>query len=100
MKQFTEDPRFGRYNISKNNCEHFANYVCYGLHYSSQQEENRLKNLASIPISYIQPTQSLAENINQNISDWLQNNLKKAKLESFDDEYRHLCSIKGFDELL
>ncbi|HBR73302.1 MAG TPA: hypothetical protein DEA78_06165, partial [Cyanobacteria bacterium UBA11159] len=26
-----------RYNIAINNCEHFANYVVYGLNLSSQQ---------------------------------------------------------------
>ena len=100
ITEFTEDPRFDGYKISKNNCEHFANYVYCGLHYSSQQEENGLKNIASKAIEYVQPTQSLAEIINQNISDCLQNNLRKAKLESFYDEYCNICKMKGFDELL
>ncbi len=42
----------------------------------------------------------IAETINQNISNYLQKNLRKAKLESFYQEYINLCISKGFDELL
>lgn len=97
IKEFTE---YSRYKISQNNCEHFANYVYCGLHYSSQQNENRFKSIASQAIEYVQPTQSLAENINQNISDYLQKNLSKANLESFYQEYSNYCNRKGFYELL
>lgn len=100
IREFTEDSRFDGYKIYKNNCEHFANYVYCGLHYSSQQEENRLKSTASKVIEYVQPTQNLAENINHNISDCLKKNLRKANLESFYKEYINLCTRKGFDELL
>ena len=63
-------------------------------------EENGLKNIASQAIEIIQPTRSLAEIINQNISDCLQKNLRKAKLEIFYEEYCNFCNMKGFDELL
>lgn len=100
ITEFIEDPRFDGYKISKNNCEHFANYIYSGLHYSSQQEENRFKKIASKIIEYKQPTQSSAEIINQNISNCLQSNLKKAKLIHFKEEYSKLCKTKGFDELI
>ena len=86
IKQFALS---GRYNIHQNNCEHFVNYIYFGLPYSSQQE-TRFKNITSRLIKYIQPTQSVSLNINQNISNYLQISLLKAKLEQLDKEFYNL----------
>jgi Lecithin retinol acyltransferase len=73
-----------QYNISLNNCEHFANYVLYGLNFSSQQYV-WWKNLGSSAVSFLQPTQSENENyqkyMNNQISDVLNENLRQAKID-------------------
>jgi hypothetical protein len=49
-----------KYDISLNNCEHFANYVLHGLNFSSQQH-SWWKSLGANVIGVLQPTQSISE---------------------------------------
>jgi hypothetical protein len=72
------------YNIAINNCEHFANYVLYGINLSSQQH-TWWKCLSADIISILQPAQSISENYNsfmsQQIVEVLNENLRQAKID-------------------
>ena len=83
IKQFTEAVK---YNIALNNCEHFANYVMYGLNLSSQQQ-NWWKSLGSDIIQRLQPSNSINQNIEQEIANLLNYNLAVVKISKFQKEY-------------
>ena len=83
IKQFTEAVK---YNIALNNCEHFANYVMYGLNLSSQQQ-NWWKSLGSDIIQRLQPSNSINQNIEQEIANLLNYNLAIVKISKFQKEY-------------
>jgi hypothetical protein len=78
-----------KYDISLNNCEHFANYVLHGLNFSSQQH-SWWKSLGANVIGFLQPTQSISENqhsyISHQISEFLNENLKQVKIERANHE--------------
>jgi hypothetical protein len=73
-----------KYNIAINNCEHFVNYVLYGINLSSQQH-TWWKCLSADIISILQPAQSISENYNsfmsQQIVEVLNENLRQAKID-------------------
>jgi hypothetical protein len=73
-----------KYNIAINNCEHFANYVFYGINLSSQQH-TWWKCLSADIISLLQPAQSISENYNsfmsQQIAEVLNESLRQAKID-------------------
>jgi Lecithin retinol acyltransferase len=73
-----------KYNIAINNCEHFANYVLYGINLSSQQHI-WWKGLSADVISLLQPAQSISENYNsflsQQIAEVLNEKLRQAKID-------------------
>jgi hypothetical protein len=73
-----------KYSIAVNNCEHFANYVLYGINLSSQQH-TWWKCLAAEVISLLQPVQGALDNHNsfmsQQIAQVLNENLRQAKIE-------------------
>jgi hypothetical protein len=52
-----------KYSIVVNNCEHFANYVLYGINLSSQQH-TWWKCLGAEAIGLLQPVHSIGENYN------------------------------------
>ena len=83
IKQFTEAVK---YNIALNNCEHFANYFMYELNLSSQQQ-NWWKSLGSDIIQRLQPSNSINQNIEQEIANLLNYNLAVVKISKFQKEY-------------
>jgi len=87
-----------RYNINAHNCEHFANYVLYGLPLSSQQNTPH-KNLGSFLLSLIQPAQSIRENrneiIRQQTADILNENLRQAKIKRANEERIRFWAERG-----
>jgi hypothetical protein len=88
------------YNISLNNCEHFANYVLHGLNFSSQQHV-WWKSLGASMISFLQPTQSASENYHSHmckqISEVLNENLRQAKIERANRERMEFWKDRGVD---
>jgi hypothetical protein len=89
-----------RYDISLNNCEHFANYVLHGLNFSSQQHV-WWKSLGASVISFLQPTQSVRENYHSHvcnqIAEVLSDNLRKAKIERANRERIEFWKSRGVD---
>lgn len=87
-----------KYNIAVNNCEHFANYVLYGINLSSQQHI-WWKCLGAEVISLLQPSQSVVENYNsfigQQIARVLNENLRQAKLERANHERIEFWKSRG-----
>lgn len=70
-----------KYDINVNNCEHFANFIVYGINLSSQQHV-WWKNLGSSTIRKLQYANSVNDNICALLSKNLTNNLRKIKLEA------------------
>ncbi|MGF1496262.1 MAG: lecithin retinol acyltransferase family protein [Elainellaceae cyanobacterium] len=89
-----------RYSIAINNCEHFANYVRYGINLSSQQH-TWWKCLGSEVISLLQPVQGIRDNCGdftgQLIADWLNENLRQAKIERANRERIEFWKSRGID---
>ena len=89
-----------KYNIAINNCEHFANYVLYGINLSSQQH-TWWKCLGAEIISLLQPVQGVKENYNnfmsQQIADVLNENLSQAKIERANRERIEFWKNRGID---
>ncbi|VEP18452.1 conserved hypothetical protein [Hyella patelloides LEGE 07179] len=87
-----------KYSIALHNCEHFANYVLYGLNLSSQHNL-WWKSLGANVIYYLQPTQSTKENcqnyMRQQIADILNDNLRKAKIEKANRKHLEFWSARG-----
>lgn len=81
IKQFMA---VAKYSIVVNNCEHFANYVLYGINLSSQQY-TWWKCLGAEAIGLLQPVHSIGENYNsfmgQQIGKVLTENLQQAKID-------------------
>lgn len=88
------------YNINIYNCEHFANYVLYGLPLSSQRNTPH-KNLGSFLLSLIQPTNSIRENKNeiicQQAADILNENLRQAKIQRANEERIRFWAERGVE---
>lgn len=89
-----------KYSIAVNNCEHFANYVLYGINLSSQQH-TWWKALGAEVISRLQPVQGVADNYNsliaQQISDVLNENLRQAKIKGANQERIDFWKSRGID---
>lgn len=89
-----------QYSIEIHNCEHFANYVLYGINLSSQQYLC-WKSLGAGVISRLQPVQSIRSNYNhimgQQISDVLQENLRQAKIDQANRRRIEFWKSKGID---
>jgi hypothetical protein len=100
MKRIERFIEVARYNISINNCEHFANYVLHGLNFSSQQHV-WWKSLGASVISYLQPTQSASENYHEHmrkqIAEVLNENLRQAKIERANRERIEFWKARGVD---
>lgn len=89
-----------KYSIAVNNCEHFANYVLYGINLSSQQ--NTWWNcLGAEVIHLLQPAQSVGDNYNslmgQQIAKLLNENLRQAKIEKANRERIEFWKSRGID---
>lgn len=73
-----------RYNIAISNCEHFANYVLYGINLSTQQHV-WWKELSAEVISSLLPVNSKRKNIDLAVgnlaAEILNENLRVAKIE-------------------
>jgi hypothetical protein len=78
-----------KYNVAISNCEHFANYVLYGIILSTQQHV-WWKELSSEAISLLLPVSSKSKNIDRVVgqltSDILNENLRAAKIERANQE--------------
>lgn len=78
-----------KYSITVNNCEHFANYILYGINLSSQQH-TWWKSLGAEVISLLQPVQGVRDNyssfIGQQAAEILNENLRQAKIEQANRE--------------
>lgn len=78
-----------KYSIAVNNCEHFANYILYGINLSSQQH-TWWKYLGAEVISLLQPVQGVKDNyssfIGQQAAEILNENLRQAKIEQANQE--------------
>jgi hypothetical protein len=89
-----------KYNVAVNNCEHFANYVLYGINLSSQQH-TWWKNLGQEIISLLQPVQSVSDNYNsfmsQRIAQVLNENLRQTKIEKANRERIDFWKSRGID---
>ena len=100
MERIERFTAVARYNISLNNCEHFANYVLYGLSFSSQKQL-WWKALGSDVIGFLQLTQSASENyhsyMSKQISEVLNENLKQAKIERSKRERFEFWKARGID---
>ncbi len=73
-----------KYNVAISNCEHFANYVLYGINLSTQQHV-WWKELSAEVISSLLPVNSKSKNIDQVAGSLaasiLNENLRLAKVE-------------------
>lgn len=89
-----------QYSIAINNCEHFANYVIYGLNLSSQQNL-WWKNLGAEVISKLQPVQGKDENyqsfVRDQILDFLNENLRQALIERANQNRIAFWKDRGID---
>lgn len=89
-----------KYSIAINNCEHFANYVLYGINLSSQQH-TWWKCLGAEIINLLQPVQGVRDNHNsflsQQIADLLNENLRQAKIERANRERIEFWKNRGID---
>jgi hypothetical protein len=89
-----------RYNLSLNNCEHFANYVLHGLNFSSQKQV-WWKSLGASVIRTLQPTQSTGDNYyshmcNQ-VAEVLNESLRQAIIEKANRERIEFWRARGVD---
>lgn len=89
-----------KYSIAINNCEHFANYVAYGLNLSSQQNL-WWKGLGAEVISKLQPVQEKGENyqtfMQQQVLDLLNENLRQARIERANQDRIAFWKDRGID---
>jgi Lecithin retinol acyltransferase len=89
-----------KYNIAVNNCEHFANYVRYGINLSSQ-ENTWWKCLGAEVISLLQPVSGVRDNYNrfisQQIAEVLNDSLRQAKIERANRERIEFWKNRGID---
>ncbi len=89
-----------QYSLEIHNCEHFANYVLYSIDFSSQQHL-WWKFLGSSILSQLQPVQSVRSNYNsimgQQISDFLKENLRQAKIQQANQKRIEFWQSKGID---
>jgi hypothetical protein len=89
-----------KYSIAVNNCEHFANYVLYGLNLSSQQSL-WWKGLGAEVISKLQPVQGKDDNyqffMRQQIAEFLNDNLRQARIERANQERIDFWKTRGID---
>lgn len=84
LKRVEQFMMVAKYNIAINNCEHFANYVLYGINISTQQHV-WWKELSAEVISSLLPVNSKCKNLDQAVghlaANILNENLRLAKIE-------------------
>lgn len=89
-----------KYSIAVNNCEHFANYVLYGLNLSSQQH-TWWKGLGAEVISLLQPTQGIGANYQsftrQQVADVLNETLRQERIRRANQERVEFWESRGID---
>lgn len=89
-----------KYSIAVNNCEHFANYVLYGLNFSSQQH-TWWKELGAEVLSRLQPTQGRGANyqsfMRQQVADLLNENLRQERIKRANQERIDFWKARGID---
>jgi hypothetical protein len=102
-KEFERLERFmsvAKYSIAVNNCEHFANYILYGINLSSQQH-TWWKCLGAEIVSLLQLVQGVEDNyssfMGQQIADVLNKNLRQAKIEKANRERIEFWQSRGID---
>lgn len=97
IEQFTA---VAKYSIAVNNCEHFANYVLYGINLSSQQH-TWWKCLGAEAIGLLQPVPNIGDNYNgfmeQQIRKILNENLRQAKIERANLDRINFWKARGID---
>ena len=89
-----------QYSIAINNCEHFANYVLYGINLSSQQH-TWWKDLGAEVISRLQPTQGRGANyqtfMRQQVAELLNENLRQERIKRANQERIDFWKARGVD---
>ncbi len=102
-QEFERVERFmsaAKYSIAVNNCEHFANYVLYGINLSSQQH-TWWKCLGAEAISRLQLVQPVIDNRNsfmsQQIAEVLNENLRQAKIERANRDRIEFWKARGIN---
>lgn len=102
-QEFERIERFmsvAKYSIAVNNCEHFANYVLYGINLSSQQH-TWWKCLGAEVISLLQPVQGVRDIrnsfISQQIAEVLNENLRQARIERANRERIEFWKARGIN---
>jgi hypothetical protein len=100
LKRLESFMSVAKYSIAVNNCEHFANYVLYGINLSSQQHA-WWKCLGAEVISLLQPVQTERDNynsfMNQQIAEVLNENLRQAKIDRANRERIEFWKNRGID---
>ncbi|OKH46210.1 hypothetical protein NIES30_17605 [Phormidium tenue NIES-30] len=89
-----------QYSIAVNNCEHFANYVLYGINLSSQQH-TWWKDLGAEVISRLQLTQGRGANyqtfMRQQVAELLNENLRQEHIKRANQERIDFWKARGVD---
>lgn len=83
-----------RYNIEVNNCEHFANYVYYGLNFSTQQQV-WWQELGAKIIRQLQQKSNITDNILHLVGNHLDANLTQVKIENAKKQIDEICIKRG-----
>ncbi|MDM7954578.1 MAG: hypothetical protein QUV07_15365 [Cyanobium sp. CZS 25K] len=88
------------YSISVHNCEHFANYVLYGINHSSQMY-TFFKCIGADIVSLLQPTQAASENYSdafaRQVAYRLNEQLRNSKIERANRERVEFWRLRGVD---
>ena len=88
------------YSIATNNCEHFANYILYGINFSSQQQV-WWKCLGAEAVRHLQLVQSVRSNFNnyigQQVSEAIKEDLRRSKIERANQERIDFWRARGVE---
>ncbi|MEB3224489.1 MAG: hypothetical protein VKJ86_01660 [Synechococcus sp.] len=87
VRQFMDT---ARYHIALHNCEHFANYVLFGLPLSSQQTTWH-KGLGATIVAQLQPKQTITENILVDINRQLKHRLQVERAKRAKQKIYQFC---------
>jgi hypothetical protein len=87
-----------KYCISAHNCEHFVNYVLYGMNYSTQIH-NSFKQMGALAIKILQPAKSSSANYNDAVAKQLAYRIgiqiRKNKINRANAERIEFWSLRG-----
>jgi hypothetical protein len=87
-----------QYSMAVNNCEHFANYILYGINFSSQRHL-WWKYLGAEIIALLQPVQTMMGNYNAFIGEQasriLSENLRQARIDKANKERIEFWKSRG-----